>query len=142
AVSNARFAEFVDDTGYRTEAERFGWSFVFAGLVAKRDRDAVMDASVPDAPWWLGVTGADWAQPFGPHSDIDNIGDHPVVHVSWNDAAAYAAWAGKRLPTEAEWEKACRGGLKQRAFPWGDELEPDGEHRMNVWQGDFPRHNT
>ncbi len=142
AVTNAAFGEFVSDTGYRTEAERFGWSFVFDGLIDRRDRGAVVDGTVPGAPWWTAVRGADWAHPFGPHSGVDRTGDHPVVHVSWNDAAAYAAWAGKRLPTEAEWEKACRGGLERSTFPWGDELEPGGAHRMNVWQGEFPRRNS
>lgn len=142
AVTNADFAAFAAATGYVTDAERFGWSFVFEGLIEGRNRDHLMDGLVPGAPWWRAVRGADYAHPFGPASGIDEIGDHPVVHVSWNDASAYAAWSGKRLPTEAEWEKACRGGLSQTQFPWGDELEPGGEHRMNVWQGDFPRHNS
>lgn len=141
-VTNAEFAAFVGVTGYVTEAEQFGWSFVFDGLVADRNRDFVMDGTVAGAPWWRGVRGADWAHPFGPISGIDEIGDHPVVHVSWNDAIAYARWIGKRLPTEAEWEKACRGGLPQTVFPWGNDLEPDGKHRMNVWQGDFPHRNS
>lgn len=141
-VTTAAFSTFVEATGYRTDAERFGWSFVFDGLVDERDRGCVLDGTVPGAPWWTAVRGADWARPFGPHSSNAELADHPVVHVSWNDAAAYAAWVGKRLPTEAEWEKACRGGLTQQAFPWGDELEPGGVHRMNVWQGEFPRRNT
>lgn len=141
AVSNADFAAFAGATGYHTEAEQFGWSFVFDGLLHPADRGRVMEGTVPGAPWWLGVQGAEWRHPFGPSSDLDGLGDHPVVHVSWNDATEYARWAGKRLPTEAEWEKACRGGLEQKAFPWGDELEPGGDHRMNVWQGEFPRHN-
>lgn len=141
AVSNADFAAFIESTGYRTEAEQFGWSFVFAGMLDSADRARVMDGSVPGAPWWLGVQGASWRHPFGPSSDLEGRSDHPVVHVSWNDAAEYARWAGKRLPTEAEWEKACRGGREQAVFPWGDELEPGGEHRMNVWQGEFPEHN-
>jgi formylglycine-generating enzyme required for sulfatase activity len=141
-VSNKQFATFISATGYVTDAERFGWSFVFDALIDERDRGAIIDGTVAGAPWWRGVRGATWESPFGPHSRIDGLMDHPVVHVSWNDAARYAAWAGKRLPTEAEWEKACRGGTEQAAFPWGEEIEPDGAYRMNVWQGTFPVHNT
>ncbi|WP_405931400.1 formylglycine-generating enzyme family protein [Streptomyces sp. NBC_00827] len=139
AVSNAEFQNFVDATGHTTDAERYGWSFVFAGLLPVGFPDT---RAVAEAPWWRQVHGACWRHPEGPASDVRERADHPVVHVSWNDAAVYAAWAGKRLPTEAEWEYAARGGLEQRVFPWGDELEPDGEHRMNVWQGGFPGHNT
>ena len=138
-VSNARFAEFVDATGHRTDAERYEWSFVFAGFLPDDFPDT---RAVDNAPWWRQVYGADWRHPEGPHSDLDGRADHPVVHVSWNDARAYCEWTGTRLPTEAEWEYAARGGLERNAFPWGDNLEPDGEHRMNVFQGRFPAENT
>lgn len=139
AVSNARFAEFVSATGYLTSAERAGSSFVFAGLLPS---SAPETRGVAGAPWWREVAGACWRHPFGPGSDLAGLVDHPVVHVSFEDARAYCSWAGRRLPAEAEWEYACRGGLSGRRFPWGDELTPGGTHRMNVWQGSFPARNT
>jgi len=144
AVTNAEFLEFVRETGYTTDAERFGWSFVFEDFLAEADRERVVQ-NVAAAPWWAAVEGSDWLHPNGPSQSLLDDRDllkHPVTHVSWRDAAAYADWTGKRLPTEAEWEFAARGGLEQRRFPWGDELKPDGEHRCNIWQGKFPEHNT
>jgi formylglycine-generating enzyme required for sulfatase activity len=139
AVSNAEFAAFVEATGHRTDAERYGWSFVFGGLLPD---DFPTTRGVAAAPWWREVHGADWAHPEGPRTAVVDRPDHPVVHVSRRDAEAYATWCGGRLPTEPEWEYAARGGLVGRPFPWGSELEPDGEHRMNVWQGSFPDRDT
>ena len=140
AVSNDRFAAFVDDTGYVTEAERFGWSFVFAGFLPDDFPDT---RAVASAPWWRQVYEAWWRRPEGPQSSLDGRGDHPIVHVSWNDALAYCRWSGARLPTEAEWEYAAVGGRSDGAhFPWGSDLEPNGHHLMNVFQGTFPGTNT
>ncbi|NHC15604.1 formylglycine-generating enzyme family protein [Motilibacter sp. E257] len=142
SVTNAQYATFVKATGYVTDAERYGWSFVFHLLLGPGAAPHVMEGAVPGAPWWRAVRGASWRHPEGPGSDASSRQNHPVTHVSWHDAAAYAAWAGKRLPTEAEWEMAARGGLEQARFPWGDELTPRGQHRCNIWQGTFPTVNT
>jgi sulfatase modifying factor 1 len=140
AVTVAQFAAFVDATGWTTEAERQGSSAVFHTAVAAQPGD-VLGAS-PSALWWLEVRGASWRRPYGPRSDVSDLADHPVVHVSWDDALAYCDWGGRRLPTEAEWEYAARGGLTRRRFAWGDEISPDGRWRCNIWQGRFPVQNT
>jgi sulfatase modifying factor 1 len=140
-VTNEQFNAFVNATGYKTEAERFGWSFVFH-LFLDRQQLAAVKQWVVGSEWWGRVDGATWRHPEGAGSNVKRRWDHPVVHVSWADAMAYATWAGKRLPTEAEWECAARGGLVQKRFAWGDELKPDGRHRCNIWQGVFPTQNT
>lgn len=140
-VTNAQFAEFARATSYRTEAEQFGWSFVFQGHIPEERRAALVNDRVLAAPWWCKIPGAAWERPEGPDSNIEAREEFPVTHVSWNDAAEFARWAGKRLPTEAEWEFAARGGLEQNRFPWGDELTPGGFHVCNIWQGEFPSHD-
>ncbi|WP_313893223.1 formylglycine-generating enzyme family protein [Psychrobacillus sp.] len=139
-VTNAEFQQFVQETGYQTEAEKFGWSFVFYQFISKEMHKHLQ--KVPGTPWWLVVEGANWYKPEGPGSTIENRLDHPVIQVSWNDAMAFCEWAGKRLPTEAEWEFAARGGLEQKKYAWGDELNPNGKHYCNIWQGSFPYENT
>lgn len=141
AVTNAQFQAFVEATGYMTEAESFGWSYVFHLLVSEQIREQVKD--VPQqVPWWLVVEGSYWAKPEGADSSVEDRMDHPVVHISWNDAQAYCQWSGTRLPTEAEWEYAARGGLARRTYPWGDLLKQDGKHMCNIWQGKFPVKNN
>jgi formylglycine-generating enzyme required for sulfatase activity len=137
-VTNRRFAAFAAATGYVTEAERFGWSYVFH-LFA----DPALPVLTPEGtPWWRKVHGACWAAPEGPGSSVADRLDHPVVHVAWNDAAAFAAWAGGRLPTEAEWEHAAKGGRDRARYPWGDEEPTDSRIFCNIWQGDFPHRNS
>lgn len=140
-VTNKQFSKFIKETGYETEAERFGWSFVFHLLVPP-EVASKLKQRVLGVEWWWKVPGASWRAPEGRGTHVRDRMDHPVVHVSWNDAAAYCAWAGKRLPTEAEWEYAARGGLVQQKYAWGDELRPGGEHRCNIWQGTFPTVNS
>jgi len=140
-VTNAEFEAFVRDTGHVTDAERSGWSFIFQDFVREELKNRIKGIS-SEAPWWVAVAGACWSRPEGPGSDVSDRGDHPVTQVSWHDANAYCRWSGTRLPTEAEWELAARGGLEGKTYPWGDELLPDGHHRCNIWQGAFPTHDS
>jgi formylglycine-generating enzyme required for sulfatase activity len=137
AVTNRAFRDFITATGYVTDAERCDASFVFY-LQVPADRRASLRRVAPGLPWWAEVAGACWRSPEGPGSEVDARLDHPVVHVSWHDASAYCAWAGARLPSEAEWECAARGGLAGTRFAWGAELGADGGPRCNVWRGEFP----
>lgn len=140
-VTNAQFAAFIRDTNYITEAERFGWSFVFWMQVPEELGPTL---GVKDVEWWRRVDSANWRDINGPGT-METVWrpDHPVVHVSWNDAQAYAKWAGGRLPTEAEWEHAARGGLGDVRFPWGDREPDDATFQpCNIWQGDFPKTNS
>ena len=132
-VTVAAFGQFVESASFVSEAERWGWSLVFRPEATSQPE---LEHRVPGTPWWLRVDGASWRNP---HADGQIApDDHPVVHVSWNDAVAFCSWRQARLPTEAEWEYASLGGESSRLYPWGDELKPDGTWRGNVWQGNFP----
>lgn len=138
-VTNEEFARFVADTGYETEAERLNWSFVFYSDVAP---SLGQTQGIQGLEWWRRVDGANWRLPNGPGTG-PALQDHPVVQVSWNDAVAYATWAGGRLPSETEWEHAARGGLGDVKYPWGDQDPNDTDHfPCNIWQGDFPSRNS
>ncbi|WP_162653442.1 formylglycine-generating enzyme family protein [Lentilitoribacter sp. Alg239-R112] len=137
SVTNARFRAFVAETGYITEAEKLGDSLVFQGLLPKGTPPS---RAVADAPWWRVIPGASWRNIYGPNTLDQLQDDHPVVHISWNDATAFAAWAGGRLPTELEWEHAARGGLGDVNFPWGEDEPNDVDFQpCNIWQGQFPQ---
>jgi len=138
AVNNRDFKAFADATGYQTDAERAGSSFVFHLLMDHPSKAPPSDF----APWWRDVPEACWRLPEGEGSSIEDRWDHPVVHITRNDAIQFCRWSGTRLPTEAEWEFAARGGLQSQAYPWGAELLPDNRHRCNIWQGEFPDINT
>ena len=141
SVTNAQFKAFVEATGYVTEAERFGWSFVFWAQVPE---SLGATQGVIDIEWWRRVDGANWRDINGPGTMAEHWHpDHPVVQASWNDARAYADWVGGRLPTEAEWEHAARGGMGDVRFPWGDQEPNDTDFQpCNIWQGRFPEVNT
>jgi formylglycine-generating enzyme required for sulfatase activity len=138
-VTNQQFADFVADTGYITLAEEIGTSFVFQGMIPQKNHKNYV--AVPNLEWWLLVPGASWQRPFGPDSNVAQLQDHPVTQVGHRDVLAFAAWAGGRLPTEAEWEHAAHGG-QDMIYPWGDAHPDDETIFCNIWQGNFPKNNT
>lgn len=138
AVTNREFNRFVEETGYVTEAEKWGNSFVFYLLL----EDDTRGENVHQLEWWMDIKGANWRNPFGDKRSFIDILDHPVVHVTQLDALMFCQWAKKRLPTEIEWVIAAKGGTDGLTYPWGNQIEQDGEHHCNVWQGNFPFENT
>jgi formylglycine-generating enzyme required for sulfatase activity len=138
-VTNTLFAAFVAESGYVTTAEREGWSFVFHLFLPD---PRAFPVAPQGTPWWRQVEGADWAHPEGPGSGIQGREDHPVTHVSWHDAIAFCVFTGTRLPREAEWEFAARGGRRRGRYPWGNDPTPGGRHLHNVWKGEFPFRNS
>jgi sulfatase modifying factor 1 len=148
-VTNAQFRQFVRETGHITFAERKPDAKDYPNALPRLLFAGSLVFSPPRHPvdlrdwsqWWRLTRGANWRHPYGPKSNIHELGSHPVVHVTYSDALAYARWAGKELPTEAEWELAARGGLDRAEFAWGDELTPSGKHMANTWQGAFPHQN-
>ncbi len=148
-VTNTQFAAFIAATGYATFAETAPDPQDYPGMPPEMAHAGSLVFTPPSEPvdlcnpslWWSFVFGADWRHPLGPGSSIDGLEDHPVVHIACTDAEAYAAWAGKRLPTEAEWEYAARGRLDHAGYAWGDDFEPGGRPQANYWQGEFPWQN-
>jgi formylglycine-generating enzyme required for sulfatase activity len=149
-VTNRDFTRFVEATGHVTLAERPANPEDYPGALPEMLVPSSTMFKKPPGPvdlrnhynWWVYVKGANWRHPRGPASSIGRLADHPVVHVAYEDVEAYAKWAGKELPSEAEWELAARGGLDGAEYAWGDEMTPDGRHMANTWQGEFPYRNT
>jgi len=148
-VDNSRFAAFVAATGYVTTAELPPDPAQYPGALPEMMRPGslvfipprALDARGARGQWWQFIFGANWRHPYGPDSTVVGLGDHPVVHITWADAMAFAQWAGKDLPTEAEWERAARGGIDKTTYAWGEEFTPGGRHMANTWQGRFPWQN-